>query len=166
MGISNIASAILNSVGLEVKSFVNYVIGDVVMFLAILFLPKFIGINALIVGMGLSAVIASTLNLFMLKRKLKINIGILKNLCLMALLSLPTVALTSFFSSLFAYVMPNVINILLSSLIGVGCFLCLAVVFNVINFSFYLVQFKERFASNKVRTSKVSMIFRKTRNKK
>jgi len=166
MGISNIASAILNSVGLEVKSFVNYVVGDVVMFLAILILPKYIGINALIVGMGLSAVIASTLNLLMLRRKLKISIGILKNLLTMGLLSLPTVALTSFFSSLLSYVMPNVFNILISAMLGVGCFITLCTAFNVVNFSVYMVQFKERFAFKKAKTQKFGGIFKKSRKKK
>ena len=166
MGISNIASAILNSVGLEVKSFVNFVIGDIVMFLAIFILPKYIGINALIVGMGASAVIASTLNLLMLKRKLKINIGILKKLVTLAFLSLPTVALTAFFSSLLSYVMPNVLNILISALIGVGCFILLCVVFNVVNFSVYMVQFKEKFASKKGGHRKTSMFLKKSRKKK
>ena len=166
MGISNIASAILNSVGLEVKSFVNFVIGDVVMFVAIFILPKYIGINALIVGMGASAVIASTLNLFMLRRKLKINIGISKNLLVMGVLSLPTVALTSFFSSLLSYVLPNVLNIMISGMIGVGCFVVLCVVFNIVNFSMYIVQFKERFSSKRARTSKIAMFFGKSRKKK
>lgn len=166
MGISNIASAILNSVGLEVKSFLNYVIGDIFMFLAILILPSYIGINALIVGMGLSAVIASSLNLLMLRRKLKIRVGILKNLSIMTLLSLPTIAITSFLSSLFSFVLPNFLNILLSASIGVGIFVTLCVVFNVVNFSVYLVQFKEKFAVKKAKTAKIAVFFKKYRKKK
>ena len=166
MGISNIASAILNSVGLEVKSFVNFVLGDIVMFLAIFILPKYIGINALIVGMGLSAVIASSLNLLMLKRKLKINIGLWKNLLLMSLISLPTVALTSFLSSVLSYILPNFLNIIISGLVGVGSFILLCVVFNLVNFSMYMVQFKAKFASKNAKTSKLSMKFKKLRKKK
>jgi len=166
MGISNIASAILNSVGLEVKSFVNFVLGDIVMFIAIFILPKYIGINALIVGMGLSVVIASSLNLLMLKRKLKINIGLWKNLLLMSLISLPTVALTSFLSSVLSYILPSFLNILISGFVGVGSFIMLCVVFNLINFSMYMVQFKAKFASKSAKTSKLSMKFKKLRKKK
>lgn len=163
MGISNIASAILNSVGLEVKSFVNFVIGDIFMFLAIFILPKYIGINALIVGMGASAVIASLLNLLMLRKKLKINIGIIKNLVVMGLMSLPTVAITSFLSALLSFVFPNFLNIILSGMVGLGCFVLLCAVFNVVNFSGYLVQIKDKFFQQK---GKRATIFAKSRKKK
>lgn len=166
MGISNIASAILNSVGLEVKSFVNYVIGDIFMFLAIFILPQFVGINALIIGMGLSAVISSTLNILMLKRKLKIKVEISKTLVIMALLSLPTIALTSFLSSIFSFIMPDFFNIALSGIIGAVIFVVLCMVFNVVNFSGYLVQFKEKFVKNKEKTSKIAVFFKKYRKKK
>lgn len=166
MGISNIASAILNSVGLEVKSFVNYVIGDVFMFLAIFILPQFVGINALIIGMGLSAVISSTLNILMLKKRLKIKVGLSKMLLTMFLLSLPTVAITSFLSSIFAFIMPSFFNILLSGMIGVLIFVTLCMVFNVVNFSVYLVQFKEKFIKKKGKTAKIAVFFKKSRKKK
>lgn len=166
MGISNIASAILNSVGLEVKSFVNYVIGDVFMFLAIFILPQFVGINALIIGMGLSAVISSTLNILMLKKRLKIKVGLSKMLLTMFLLSLPTVAITSFLSSILAFIMPSFFNILLSGMIGVLIFVTLCMVFNVVNFSVYLVQFKEKFIKKKGKTAKIAVFFKKSRKKK
>lgn len=166
MGISNIASAILNSVGLEVKSFVNYVIGDVFMFLAIFILPQFIGINALIIGMGLSAVISSSLNILMLKRKLRIKVGIATTLLTTTLLSLPTVAITSFLSSIFAFILPNFFNILLSGIIGVLIFVTLCAVFNVVNFSVYLVQFKEKFIKKRRKTAKIVVFFKKSRKKK
>ena len=166
MGISNIASAILNSVGLEVKSFVNYVIGDVFMFLAIFILPQFVGINALIIGIGLSAVISSTLNILMLKKRLKIKVGLSKMLLTMFLLSLPTVAITSFLSSILAFIMPSFFNILLSGMIGVLIFVTLCMVFNVVNFSVYLVQFKEKFIKKKGKTTKIAVFFKKSRKKK
>lgn len=166
MGISNIASAILNSVGLEVKSFVNYVIGDVFMFLAIFILPQFVGINALIIGMGLSAIISSTLNILMLKKRLKIKVGLSKMLLTMFLLSLPTVAITSFLSSIFPFIMPSFFNILLSGMIGVLIFVTLCAVFNVVNFSVYLVQFKEKFIKKKGKTAKIAVFFKKSRKKK
>ncbi len=144
MGLTNITNAILNSVGLEVKSFINFLVGEIFMFLSVLILTKYIGINALIIGMGLSAIVTAILNVFMLKRKLKIDLFISKKLWLMVLFSLPTIAITSFVSALLSYIMPLFFNLMLSCIIGVCVFTLLCMVFGVINFSGYIVQFKDK----------------------
>ncbi len=146
MGLNNITSAILNSAGLEVKSFLNFVIGGVFLFFSVFFLTKFIGINALIVGEGLSTSISAFLNILMLKKKLNIKIDILKNMFLMILFCIPTIALTSFVSALFGYVLPPFLDIVISISISMAMFTLLCVVFNVVNFSFYIIKFKEKFA--------------------
>ena len=146
MGITNITSAILNSVGLEVKSFVNYLCGGIFLFASVLFLPKIVGVNALIIGMGFSSIISAFLNILMLKRKLKININITKNLLKMIAFSIPTMAITSFVSSLFSYVFPLFIDMVLSSIIGVVFFVVLCLCFNVIDYQFYFIKFKEKFS--------------------
>ncbi len=161
MGISNITSAILNSVGLEVKSFVNYCAGGVLMFLAIIFLPKYIGINSLIVGMGLSSVISSILNILMLKKRLGIKIKITKNLIILALISLPTMALSSFVSSLLSYCLSPFFNLAISCVIGTIVYVILCMVFDVVNFSGYFVQFKEKFAGKTQKIKKLSKKFQK-----
>ena len=148
MGMTNITSAILNSVGLEVKSFVNYLTGAVFMFACIIFLPKYIGINALILGLGTSSVVSAILNLAMLKKKLNIKINISKNVLLMVGLSLPAVAITSFLSSLLSYVFPLFVDLVLSSIIGVIIFVLLCVCFNAVDYQVFLVKIKEKFSKN------------------
>lgn len=69
MGLSQISSSLLNSMGLELKSMKNYAISAVFLFLSIYFLPKFIGTNALIVGMGLLSTTSAILNFRMLKKR-------------------------------------------------------------------------------------------------
>lgn len=69
MGISQITSSLLNSMGLEMKSLINYVISAIALFLCIFFLPKHLGTNALIVGMGSLSTISAVLNLRMLKKR-------------------------------------------------------------------------------------------------
>ena len=154
MGLTNISSAVLNSIGLEVKSFINYLIGGVFMFVSILTLTRFIGINALVIGMGVSSLITAVLNLLMIKRKLKIEINVKKNLLLFILFSIPAVAITSFLSSLLSYVFPMFFDIVISAFVGVAIFIGLCLVFNVVNFSVYTVKFKEKFAG-KVNISKL-----------
>lgn len=161
MGITNITSAILNSVGLEVRSFVNYIIGGVFMFFSIIFLPKFVGISSLIIGMGLSSLITAILNIRMLRKKLKIKIEIFKDLFMLILFSIPTIAVTSFLSSLLAYVFPPFFDIVISTFVGLLIFVGLCLVFNVVNFSFYMIKFKEKFAGkvtvNKLKKKKAKI---------
>lgn len=145
MGVGNIISAISNSVGLEVKSFFNYLAGEVFLFLCILILPKYIGIHALILGMGFSSLVSLFLNMHMLKRKLKIKFAIKKDLFLMILLSIPVTATVSFLSSLLSYVMPLFFDLAISCGVGVVMFALLCMVFNVINFDLYFIKIKEKF---------------------
>ncbi len=154
MGLSNITSAILNSVGLEVKSFVNYILGGIFMFISIIFLPKYIGISALIVAMGLSSVTSAILNVHMLRKKLNIKVEVLKYLLIFSLICLPSIAITSFVSSLLSFVFPLFINIILSAILGVGIFLTLCMIFNVVDFSVYWVKIKQKFHIKKAKKQK------------
>lgn len=61
LGINNIATSILNSLGLEAKGFINYIIGAGFLVFSIIFLPKYIGILALVWGMGLCMSVAADL---------------------------------------------------------------------------------------------------------
>lgn len=71
LGLSQITSAILNAIGLEMKSLKNYALSASLLILSIFFLPKFIGTYALIVGYLLMSISSSIMNLQMLhKRKI------------------------------------------------------------------------------------------------
>ena len=154
MGLTNISSAILNSVGYEVKSFINYVVGDVFMFLCLLILPQYIGINALIIGMGMSTVISSSLNFLMLRKKLNISVNFLPKLAMLILVSLPSIALTSFISSLLSYCLPLVFDLLISCFIGISIFGSLCLVFNIFNVSTFKIILKQKIFSKKRSKSK------------
>ncbi len=149
MGITNITSAILNSVGLEVKSFVNYIIGGIFTFLSVVFLTKYMGVNSLPLGMGVSMTITAILNIFMLKRKLKIEVKILKQLLLLIFLSLPAIALASFSGSLLSYILPLFFTIFFATIIATLSFVTLCLVFNVVSVHGYVVLFKEKFKNLK-----------------
>lgn len=155
MGITNISSSILNSVGLEVKSFVNYVIGGIFMFLVLIFMPQVIGIDALVVGMGVSATISAILNLFMLRKKMGISTKIIKKLAIFAFLSLPTLAIVSFVSALFEYCLPLIFNLILSSMLGVLVFVLFAMVFGVVDLSMFKSQIKDKLSFSKRKNAKI-----------
>ena len=133
MGITNITSAILNSVGMEVKSCINYFFGAVALFFCIWFLPPLMGINAFAVGMGASTTISSILNILMLKRKMKIKVKILKPLLIFSIITLPVAAVTSFLASILSFVLPDFFVLLISCCVGGIMFVLLAMVFGVID---------------------------------
>jgi stage V sporulation protein B len=155
MGLTNISSSILNSLGLEVKSFVNYVVGGVFMFVVLIFTPQIIGIDALVVGMGISATISAALNLFMLRKKMGISTKIVKKLAIFAILSLPTLAITSFVSALLEYCLPMFVNLLLSSMLGVCVFMLFCFVFGVVDLSLFKTQIKNKLLFRKKKNAKV-----------
>ncbi len=68
MSLSNISTSMLNSMGLENKTLVYYVVASGFMLLCIWFLPEFVGIYALLIGFSLVFGITTVLNLVLLHR--------------------------------------------------------------------------------------------------
>lgn len=66
----NLTGSILNALSLEVKSFVNYIIGSVVLFVSLIALTPLVGINSIIIAFFLSMATITLLNLRMIKKKL------------------------------------------------------------------------------------------------
>ena len=143
MALTNITSSMLNALGMEVKSFVNYLVGSVFLFLSIWFLPSVIGIRALIVGMGTCVSITSILNIWMIKRKTKIKLNILKPFVLMALFTIPSAAITFFTTNLLTDVIPLFFNLAISCGLGAVMFLIQCSIFNLINVKAMFVEAKK-----------------------
>lgn len=143
LALTNITSSILNALGMEVKSFINYLIGSIFLFLGICLLPGVIGIRALIVGMGVCVSVTSLLNLIMIKRKTKIKLGILKPMLLMACFCLPSAALTFFVTSLLNGVVPLFFNLAISCSLGGAMFVLLCAIFKIINIKTFFASVKK-----------------------
>lgn len=144
LGLTNISSALLNSLGLENKSFINFAVGAMVMFVALWFLPLFLGINALIWGMGLNYVIVAFLNFRLLKKKTKVNIKILPILIKIVALVLPSAALTGFIVSLCDYIFPLFVTLVIGGSVSVISFVLLAGVLNIIDIRAFIVSAKKQ----------------------
>lgn len=143
LALTNITSSILNALGMEVRSFVNYVVGSVFLFLGIWFLPSLIGVRALAVGMGLCVSVTSALNILMIKRKTKIKLGTTKPLLLMASFCLPSAALTFFVTNLLNACLPLFFNLAISCLLGAGMFVLLCKIFNVVSLETMFARVKD-----------------------
>lgn len=133
MGISSITQSILNSVNLEFKSFKNYIIGSILLIASIVVLPRYLGIDAFIVGTAVSIIISSILNLRMIKKHLGITGLILKPLSLMSIFVIPSSMLGNFVLGIFKCLVPQFFAVAFSCASSLLCFVVLCLIFNVIN---------------------------------
>lgn len=149
IGITNITSGLLNSLGLEHKSFVNFLIGGVCLFICLWFFPAIMGANSLIFALGVNYLVTAVLNLWLLKRKTKLQFKIMPSVLKILLLCVPSSALTSFVVSLCEYVFPAFITLVVGGIVAVGSFILLAGAFGMINLKSTLM-----FVKNKIKLPK------------
>lgn len=145
MGITNITSAILNSVGLEVRSFLNYFVGSIGMIIAVWILPGVMGINAFAWGMGICMTITSLLNCLMIKKKLGVKIKILVPIVKFIIVTIFTTAIVSFIGGLLSLCMHNFFVLFISCAVGVMCFVLLCEVLDIFHVKGYVHIFKNKF---------------------
>lgn len=139
MGLTNITSALLNSLGYEKQSFINFTIGSAFMFVALWVLPAYVGINAMVWGMGINYLISAVLNVWLLKKKTRLGNGIFKTVLKYLIIVLPSSALTAFVVSLCDYVFPLIVTLMVGSGISVTSFVLLAGVMNLIDVKAFVV---------------------------
>ena len=131
LGISQITSSLLNSLGLEIKSLVNYGVSAVLLFVCIFFLPKYIGTNALIVGMGLMSTVASILNIRMLKKRGLFESGFYKFLAKVGSYATVSGVFGFFLMKLLMLFLPEFVYTLITGIVCVGLMIFFYFVFNV-----------------------------------
>ena len=86
MSLSAITTSMLNSMGMENKTLVYYIISEAFMLLSVLVLPRFCGIYALIIGFAFIYVVTTVLNLILINKCCKIKPEYLRfTLCSMGL---------------------------------------------------------------------------------
>lgn len=144
MCLTNITSSILNAVGLEIKSFKNYIVGAVLMLLCIWFLPKYIGINSLIWAMGLCFTTSAILNLRMIRKNVCSDVKYKKKFISMLLFMIPTMAISSFMTNLLNHIFPLFFNLAISCSVGAIFFVLLCIIFNVFSIQSVIIWVKEK----------------------
>lgn len=142
MGLSQITSSILNAIGLEIKSLINYFVSAVFLILSITILPRFIGTYALIVGYLSMSVVASVMNIVMLKKRNLLDFKFLK--------VAETMLLISIISAVVGFIVHKILKNSLFISIAVGgaftlaCTLGLIFVFNVADLKFVIMKRKRK----------------------
>ncbi len=154
LGLTNISSSILNALGLEMKSLKNYILGSILMLLSIWFLPKYIGVRAIIVGMGICMTLASILNIKMISKATNAKLNIFKPLFKALLCCLPVAALVSFITGILNNFIPLFFNLAISCTLGGICFVLLCEVFGLINISTCMIEVKNKLKIKKTHKKK------------
>lgn len=150
--LTNISSSILNAVGLEIKSFRNYICGGIFMLVGIWVLPIYIGIDALIYSMGICFTCSAILNLRMIRKKVCKDIHIKKYFLSFLIFSIPTLAITSFCANLFVNFFTLFFTLALSCTIGAVFFVTLCIIFNIFKIDSIIVWIKANINHKKAKT--------------
>ncbi len=117
MSITLITTSMLNSLNLEKKTLFYYLIGASVLLCCIYFLPKYIGVYSLILGLLLSYIITSVFNLLLLKKTCKKTPKILAFLIASLVFILPSTLLCYLLHGVLARFLPNIVNVILCAIV-------------------------------------------------
>ena len=120
IGISSVTTSILNSMGLENKTLVYYVISGILMLISIWILPKFLGIYSLLIGFTFVFGLTSLFNLILLSKSCKEKPKYLKFTFLSVLGVIPSIILSFMLKSLLLPLLGILLSCITVSVISTG----------------------------------------------
>jgi stage V sporulation protein B len=114
MCVNQLSQSALNATGKEYNSFINYIIGNILMIICIYFLPKYLNIYSVCVATMLCLLVTSTLNVIALKKFTSFSLGFIKHLIMV----LVFVLLSAFFTECINNLLYNKLGIFANVLAG------------------------------------------------
>lgn len=137
LGVSQITSSILNALGKEKQGLIIQSISAVVLILAVVILPKFCGIYALLIGFFVMNILTSILNLFAIKKFLTREplIILVKNLAMCIPASLFALFVNGICTSA---TLDNLLSIMISSGVSVASLVIMLITFNMVDIREFL----------------------------
>ncbi len=143
MGISQLTTTIINSMGYEKSSFRYYIASSVFLLASIYILPKYMGVESVIWALGVSSSIVSILNMIKIKSITKGNYHIITLLISSIFLTVSVYYLVKYLSNLIGSIAPLFINIIVSGAIGVISYISLAIAFGLIEYEYITTKFSK-----------------------
>ena len=143
MCMSQISTSLLNSLGMERRTLISYFIGAALMLICIIFMPKYMGIYSLILGLLLCYTVNAVIDLIFMRKVCRPKY--IKFLICASLFTIPTVMITQFIFN----ILNSYSNAFLAMVIASG-------VSMVFNFSFYLV-----FGFVRLRFAEITKVFKR-----
>ena len=137
MSISNISTSILNSMGLEHKTLIFYLISGTLMLLSVWFLPAVFGIYALLIGFTFIYGLTSILNLRLLNKNCRLKPAYLKFTFSSVAIVLPTILFGLMTEKLLLPVLGTFLTFIVSSLAMVVFIGALYFAFGMVSLNFF-----------------------------
>jgi len=144
IGLNQVTSPIVNSIGKEHKTLLHYLAGLVLLIPCILFLPRYIGAYAIAVGNGLCFLICAILNIVVLKKHLKGKNRFALKSFLSVLFAVPSLLLTYFIKGILSHYLSTVFVIIFAGGAGAVSYLLITDVFNLISFRAFFAKSKKK----------------------
>lgn len=140
--LEQITSSMMNSIGLERTSFVNFLLGNILLIVCVWFLPKYMGIDALIVGLFLSNTLSTVLHLLAISKKTTKRLSIFKMIVLNLSFCVPACAICMFVMRWLTFA-PLFITLALAAFLSVSFVILLNMCFGYLNFTGIVISGKK-----------------------
>ena len=140
MALGQTTTPILNSLGLEKRTFTNYILGAVLMIPCVFLLPKFIGVYAVALGMGLSTTTTAILNAITIFKKLGKGIGASKALWVL-MYSIPLGVIAIFTNGILDHFLGNWFSAVITAFYVIFFFVICTSAFDVVDIEGYIKMF-------------------------
>ena len=148
----NLTGSILNALNMEVKSFFNYILGSIALFLCLIIFTPLIGINSIIISFFVSMTIITLLNLRKIKKVVNtLDIQIISNTFKYSLIIAPSSLIGHFIANISLNFFGNFISAIIGGGTAIICVLVLCKMFNLfdLKFLFELISKKKQTAKHK-----------------
>lgn len=152
MSLSSITTSMLNSMGLENKTLMYYIISGLVMLLCIWFLPSVCGIYALLIGFSAIYGITTILNLILLNKHCQYKPKYIKFVWCAVLLLIPTTILGIMLDKILISILGSFFTLVICSTLMITFNALLYVGFNLVSSEFI----RRKFPINLFRKRKIS----------
>lgn len=144
MCMSQLTTSILNSLGLETKTFIYYIISSVFLLLCVFILPQYVGIYALLYGLGISSAIVTVLNIIKINKTIRSKKTFIKELLVLSAICVPTVMLTTYCYNIFILIFPSIVAIGLAAIIALVAFFAVLTTSGMVNIEFFASNLKPK----------------------
>ncbi len=144
MGLNSVTTSMLNSMGLENKTLIYYIISGLVMLVCVWVLPPVCGIYALIIGFFLSNALTAILNLILLKKSCKVKLDYSSFLIYSFILLLPTALLGIMMEKLLILPLGTFFTLVICAIVMVIFHALLYFGFNLISVDFIKSKLKRK----------------------
>ncbi|MGI6228597.1 MAG: polysaccharide biosynthesis C-terminal domain-containing protein [Christensenellales bacterium] len=134
ISLNQITSTVLNSLGHERRTFINYAAGAAVLLPSLIFLPKYIGIIGMAAGTGICFFITTLLNVLSIRKIIKGPILDLKKITAALLLAVPCVLIGMLSERFLSRWFTDFYRIVLITAVSVGLYSAAVLAFKIIDF--------------------------------